>query len=165
MTTIAPETPMAALADRGEPLTQPNEPYMYLEINRDEREAVICFTEPLAFHAELAQREESSIRGQRPWADLTDEHGYLTPEQQGKIGTELAKLIKGQTGVDATVYSESGWDDEPSIGFEIVTTYQDGETFNSWFDRAGWPIVATIINVTDPGTFNCPYLFSAILYR
>lgn len=41
----------------------------------------------------------------------------------------------------------------------------NAETYDAWFDRIGWPVIATLINATDPGTFMFPYLFSAILYH
>lgn len=162
---ITEGTKLVDLRDRGE---NPAE-YPYdcrLEIDPDEHQAIIVWTEDLAFHAELAQSDEERFsdlaqQNWHKWSDLTVD-GWLTVESEDKLGVELERLI-AKDGVKVW-RSESGGD-EPSVTFEVVTDYTDDETYDAWFDRIGWPVIATLINATDPGTFMFPYLFSAILYH
>jgi hypothetical protein len=154
---IGPAEKMSDLKDRGE-LPDPDDRRFYLEIDRDKDLAVICFVEPLRFHAEHNGND---------WAPLVDENGALKLDVANRIADRLRDLIKSQghvaVGVDLADYLEH--DDEPSFGLEIVTDYQKDETFQHWLDRIGWPAIATVINVTDPGTFNSPYLFGASALR
>ena len=146
-----------------------NYPRFLVEV-ADDGHADVEITEPLAFHAELAQSDEqqsgSDYRGVA-WRTLTDENGYLTSDATAKVAAELARLITSETGLTLDVVHEPDreLEDLPSVGLSVRTDYRPGETVQQWTDRVGWPVIATVINVTDPGTFNCPYLFSAILYR
>lgn len=173
-------TRMMDLVDRGVDgyeVTADNDPRFRVEVSGDngENHAVICFVEPLRFHAELAQADEerfshAATQTWHKWSELTDDDGYLTAESTEKITTELAAVITGENGGKIVDFDVSHADylefeDEPTLGIEVGTTFGADETFESWFDRIGWPVIATIINATDPGTFNFPYLFSAILYR
>lgn len=143
------DTLMADLADMGE---NPAEaPYAcWIEIDRENSLAIVCWSEDLKFHAEY--------KGDR-WKERVDEDGWLTATAEGYIANRLAALIKKQAGVAVEVDTIDYGGDEPNITFEVVTDYQDGETYEHWLDRIGWPVVATLINVTDPGTFNSAYLF------
>ncbi len=156
------DTPMTELADQGEPLA--DDANCYLEVDVANRFAVVCWVEELAFHAELARANPHGVQG-KSWDDLTDSSsGELTPAARDALIAELERLLKEQ-GIDAEIDDAEylqGDDRNPAFGLEIATRFHEGETFGSWFDRVGWPIVATLINVTDPGTYNSPYLFSAL---
>ncbi|MEB3023352.1 MULTISPECIES: hypothetical protein [Mycolicibacter] len=124
----------------------------------------IIFCEPLRFHQELADTDHRNIGGAqyRPWSDFVNANGYLTDANSEKLVAELRKM----TGVSDIEHEPSAeFEDEPSWAVSIRTDYRQGETIASWHSRIGWPVVAAIVNTTDPGTFNCPYLFSAILYH
>lgn len=155
---------MALVADLADWGINPAEyPYDWLEVDREENQAIICWHEPLAFHAELAKSEEDrlSFTFLNRWSSLTDEYGFLITGAASALRDELARLLpKG-----CQVYIDKGACDEPEVCFEVVTDYRDDETYEAWLDRIGWPVIAELINSTDPGTFNHPYLFSAILYR
>ncbi|WPH57860.1 hypothetical protein [Mycobacterium phage WXIN] len=150
---------IADLADRGEPLAESSQAYScYLEVDRDERHAVIVWVEPLRFHAEYnGPRKGCYKSGDDDWSPHVDNDGYLNRDARTALGNRLQDYL-GARGhvVEPDAYDGS---DEPNITFEIVTSYEDGETFSHWHDRIGWPVVGTLINVTDPGTFNSPYLF------
>lgn len=165
---ITGNTLMADLADRGENPAD-NDPRFLLEINRDSNQAVLCFVEPLAFHAELARADEAKgYPAVHRWADLVDSTGYLTDAAAEVLRGEISRLFVSKGGISTAqvdLAEHLQHDDESSVGVEVTTTYQVNETYNSWVDRIGWPIVATLIDITDPGTFNCPYLFSALLHR
>lgn len=138
---ITPDTLMEDLKDRGEmPAEAPYD--CVIEIDKEERQAIIVWTELLQFHAEHNETE---------WK-------WLTYEQEDYLAKRLAELIQKQAGKTVQVHSGSSGD-EPNVSFEVVTDYRDGETYQQWLDRVGWPVVATLINVTDPGTFMSAYLF------
>lgn len=158
-------TLVAELADHGVNPAEP--PYdCLLEVDTDERQAVIAWTEHLQFHAEYNGPRELSSPGygsvvtDDDWSPLVYEDGWLTPDAKRHFADKLAVIIREQTGHDLTVDTVDTGYDEPSITFEVVTDYRDGESYDAWLDRIGWPVVATLINATDPGTFNHPYLFS-----
>jgi hypothetical protein len=176
---IDADTKMIDLKDRGENPAEgdPGENRYLLEINEqdeynDDNLAIITFVEPLRFHAELAQADEerfseSSRQDWNTWASLIGGAGFLNDEPTDKLVAELQKLIDQHAGPDVTVERADyvAGDYEPALGVEFVTHFLPGETFGSWMDRIGWPVIATVNNATDPGTFNFPYLFSAILYN
>jgi hypothetical protein len=120
--------------------------------------ADIQIAEPLAFHAE---------RAGDAWRVLVDEGGYLTTAGAAKVVAELTRLITAATGltVDIEHADYRQYDDEPTFGVSILTDYRPDETLQQWTDRIGWPVMATYINVTDPGTFGSPYLFDAVVNR
>jgi hypothetical protein len=156
-------TLVADLADRG--INPAESPYdCWLEVDRAENEAIICWRENLEFHAELAKSEEGTFPKWtfvNSWDSLTDEYGFLKAEVIAALRDELARLLPQ----GCQVYADDTAGDEIEVGFEIVTEYREGETYEAWLDRIGWPVIAELINCTDPGTFNHPYLFSAILYH
>lgn len=159
-------TPMAELADLGESLTD-DDPRFLLEINTDSEEAVIVFTDYLNFHAELARDDENKgYHHDHRWADLTDSAGYFTPGAAEKLAQAYSQLLvsRGVNGVSVYYASGQESDEEPSMVLEFVSRYTTGETYGSWFDRIGWPIVAEVINCTDPGTFNCPYVMTRLRF-
>lgn len=139
---------MVDLKDRGEmPADAPYD--CLIEIDEEECEAIIRWTESLQFHAEYADN----------WMQYTNDDGWLRPTVESRLANRLNELIRDQAGVIVDVDLSENNQDEPNITFEVVTGYREGETYGAWLDRIGWPVVATLINVTDPGTFNSAYLF------
>lgn len=139
-------------------------PYRVL-VGADGR-AEILWREELRFHRELADADAERIsRVYRPWSHYTDAGGvFLTAENEALLVDELKRLTKVndiETMEDGDPDPESG---DGYIAFSISVPYQAGETVVQWVDRIGWRVIATLINATDPGTFNYPYLFSAMLY-
>jgi hypothetical protein len=144
------QTLVADLVDRGEPLAE-SPVDCYLEVDRDDHKAIIVWREPLAFHIEW--------NGAR-WSEHADSDGWLASSAELQFANRLTDYLRRAGVDDADVYTEGyNGEDEPTLTFEVVTPYRAGETFKSWFDRIGWPVVATLTNVTDPGTFMSPYLF------
>lgn len=88
---IGPDEKMADLADRGE-LPYEDDSRFYLEIDRENQLAIICFVEPLYFHEEYLGKGSS----QDDWSPLADSDGYLTAYASGKIAERLQRLIKEQ---------------------------------------------------------------------
>ena len=100
----------------------------------------------------------------KPWSHFTYQDGpWLAADNERILCDELKKL----TGIDEIDPVEDGDPDgeDGYVAFSIHTDYREGETVAEWIDRIGWPVIATLTNATDPGTFNYPYLFSAMLYK
>ncbi len=150
----------------GYDLTPDNDPRFRVEVRDDEPYADIEFTEPLQFHRELMDRERSRFGNGVTWSDIADANGWLTAESAARAVAELKRLLEERTkmSIDIERADHLEGDEEPTLGVSIRTEYQLGETVDQWFGRAGWPIIAEIINVTDPGTFNCPYWFTKLQY-
>lgn len=161
-------TLIADMADRGELIEtgDVHDTRFMLEVDTDERRATIVFTEVLAFHAEYNGPQTFQTPGfptvttEGKWTPLVDEDGFLTHDAETALAGRLSAMMPSAADGSAVFIADSN-DDEPNVVIEITTDYTDGETYESWLDRIGWPIVATLINVTDPGTFNSPYLFDA----
>lgn len=159
-------TPMVDLADIGVSLAADDgDPRFLLEISEGNL-ADIEFRELLEFHRGYFEGEESKgYPLARTWSQATDESGYLTAYSQDRLVVGYRELLSENrvSGVTVTYASGLEFDDEPSVAVTFTSPFDEGETFGSWFDRIGWPIVANIINCTDPGTFNCPYVYSRIV--
>ena len=155
---IFPDTLMVDLKDKGEnPAEAPYD--CWIEIDDENNQAIICWVENLRFHAEYnGPREWTS---EDAWAPLVDKDGWLTPSAEGAVAIRLQTLIKNQGKVAVEVDTSDYGGDEPTVMFEVVTDYHDGETYEHWLNRIGWPVVATLINLPDPGTFMSAYLFLA----
>lgn len=62
--------------------------------------------------------------------------------------------------IDHAAQSYSDPDDE---ALDISTTiFLPADATLDDLRRAAWPFIATCINVTDPGTFGCRYIMSAL---
>lgn len=157
-------TLVADLADSG--INPAESPYdCRLEVDVEEHHAVIVWTETLAFHAAYNGPAKGwYASGEDDWASLVDGDGWLTPDAETSLQVRLAALLP-PAAIGATVFIADPRNDEPSITFEVTTDYIEGEAYEAWLDRIGWPVIATLINVTDPGAFNSPYLFDASTFQ
>ena len=145
---IAADALVSDLVDQGETLDDNGQ--AILEVDQIANTATVAWTEPLAFHAAYNGDD---------WTRHVDADGYLTPAAEPALAERLSGMFPESCNGTTifTDYDDVG--DAPAIRFELTTSYLPGETFDHWFDRIGWPIVATLVNVTDPGTFGSPYLF------
>lgn len=126
-----------------------------VHVGDDDGRATLAFTEPLGFHADYAGPDE--------WSAVTDADGWLTHAAETILADRLRDYLAAELG-EAPEYIgavDSGGD-EPVLELEVAADYRPGETFGQWFDRIGWPVVASIINTTDPGTFGAPYWFASL---
>lgn len=147
-------TLMADLADCGE-FPEPTDTRFMLEINADQREAVIEFRESLASHRSYAGDA---------WSTLCGSNGYLTAPAAEGLAAQYSKILAdhGVHGVTVKYAAGQEFDDEPSVAVQFISVFSPGETFGSWHARIGWPIIAEVINGTDPGTYNYPYVYAAL---
>ena len=130
----------------------------------------VVFNENLRFHAELFAQYDDDETGEEVKNRLQDDDDFLP-----RLTAELSKHIPD--GFDSFVGwsqwdDDGGGDDEPAwpyIEFTFWLTENDGllppETTEEEAFNKLWPAIATFINITDPGTFNCPYLFTGEVMR
>ncbi|MFZ2527645.1 MAG: hypothetical protein WAX14_08330 [Rhodococcus sp. (in: high G+C Gram-positive bacteria)] len=112
----------------------------------------VQFAELLQFHRE---------RGLP--AGIVDDDGDLTGNGRARIESHLRTLLAAQGSVDpAAVHVDDDLGDDQGFLVVLQTTVPSGTQFHDFYDRTAWPFVATMVNITDPGTFNSPYLFSEI---
>lgn len=132
-----------------------DDPRVSIEVS--DNTAYVYFAEHLQFHQE---------RGLP--AGIVDADGDLTDAGRARIQARIRALLTDKTRLDASLVSvdeseeQSKFGDE--TGFVAVLAMKVSPTTavrDFYFDTA-WPFVATMINVTDPGTFNSPYLFTDI---
>jgi hypothetical protein len=137
-------------------LTGGHDPRFAVEVSDEGNRATLIFNEPLAFHADLAKRYTPE-----EWKTRTDADGELTAEFEEVLLERLrGYLWDVLPSVPEYIGTTDGGDYEPNFTIEISADYLEGETFDQWHARIAWPIIATLINVSDPGTFNKPYWFA-----
>lgn len=133
----------------------------YIEVGDETHEAIeVGVTEYLDFHLDYDNIDK----------DLLDEDNYLTRDAFNRIETffvqhlkdaywdaETVALLGDSIDVDDCV---GGDDPNFTVRFYIPRDYRG--TVQDVFDEAIFPFFACVTNVTDPGTFNSPYLFSNV---
>nr|WP_296774800.1 hypothetical protein [Rhodococcus sp. (in: high G+C Gram-positive bacteria)] len=122
--------------------------------DRGDDTVYIEFVEPTAFHRD----REPAL-----WSTLVDHDGELTAPSESRLVEHLGNLVRTRiSDPNFSVDSEPslGGDEQEVLGVSYSAAYTAGETFDQWWERIGWPIIAETINVTDPGTFNAPYLLT-----
>lgn len=133
----------------------------YIEVGDETHEAIeVGVTEYLDFHLDYDNIDK----------DLLDEDNYLTRDAFNRIETfftqhlkdaywdaETFALLGDSLDVDDCV---GGDDPHFTVRFYIPRDYRG--TVQDVFDEAIFPFFACVTNVTDPGTFNSPYLFSNV---
>ena len=104
---ISDNTTMTDLVDRCE-FPDPDDTRFVVEINTDQREAVIVFRESLTFH-----------RGYNgaAWSRLCDSNGYLTGSAAAQLAEQYSKILvySGISGVAVTYADGLEFDDQPSV--------------------------------------------------
>lgn len=124
-----------------------NLPGVRAEINEDGT-ADLIWVESLDFHA---KNYSEYLEG------LTDEDGYLTDAAVAALVKVITKHLP-ENMQDLEHVDHEQWDDEPSVGLSLRLTLPKGlDTPEEEFYSAAYPFYATMLNGTDPGTFNHPY--------
>lgn len=133
----------------------------YIEVGDETHEAIeVGVTEYLDFHLDHDNIEK----------DLLDEDNYLTRDAFNRIEAFFAQQLKDAywdsetfalLGDSLDVDDCVGGDDPHfTVRFYIPRDYRG--TVQEVLDEAIFPFFACVTNVTDPGTFNSPYLFSNV---
>lgn len=133
----------------------------YIEVGDETHEAIeVGVTEYLDFHLDFDNIDK----------DLLDEDNYLTSDGFDRVKAFFAQQLKDAywdaetvalLGDSLEVDDSIGGDDPHfTVRFFIPRDYQG--TVQEVLDEAIFPFFACVTNVTDPGTFNSPYLFSNV---
>ena len=120
-------------------------PGMHIEINED-GEAVAIFEEMFAWH--LKNHKDLMKK-------LTDKDGWFTKDAMKKAEVFISKLMKDPKKL--SVEHCSG--DSPGIEVSYGIGKHNSEE-SAW--KAAHPLYATMMNVTDPGTFGSEYIIAAL---
>lgn len=160
---MAPEGTIATHAGNviaGDDLSADN-PGTRAEVAQDCKHVTVIWIEPLAWHANY---------GATGYETLLADDGYFT----AAAGAEFADFMTGHLagpdwnvpGADITHDDSEEWDDEPSVAISCRIPLPNGpQTTMEEFSDLTWPFVAAMTNVTDPGTFGCEYIMSALADR
>lgn len=136
-----------------------DDPRFAIEVsdNGDGLTGVILFVESLQFHAEYL----SDV-----WAEISEDENYLTAQAMAELGksysSELSSALDETGSILYLDYDSADVEDYPEIEISIPVSVRDGETVEDFLDRT-YPIMAILINITDPGTFGSQYVFSTLI--
>lgn len=100
--------------------------------------------------------------------DMFPDGAWLTPDGVALHGQVLADMLRPRAGVSitgATIMSMDPGDDAPEITASATRSFPADTTFAKVWDEFAWTIIAEVNNLHDPGTFNCPYLWSEFVER
>lgn len=91
--------------------------------------------------------------------EVRDEHGdWLTPRAETLLARRVNELLPDD--FDAYTYCDTS--EYPHI--VISVTYNgDRELTDDNIEDVYWDAYATLMNITDPGTFNSPYVFADVM--
>lgn len=92
--------------------------------------------------------------------ELTDEEGWLTEGTRETIARSLAKIVGGEAEIELS--ETDAYPDTPSVAF-VASYHVSPETTLGTLHEMSYRFYAEVINVTDPGTFNSPYVFGTMV--
>lgn len=144
---------MTTLAEAGHDIEPIDETHGQAWVEWNESRPTIIWNEHLKFHHELAMKY-----GERRGADTISQWSH------GALSRRLRRLLPDQF---ACWVSSSDWDDEDGYSFLTFSVWlsldgghiPEDTSLSDAYDKL-WPAIATLFNVTDPGTFNSEYLFN-----
>jgi hypothetical protein len=99
---------------------------------------------------------------------IVDTDGDLTDAGRARIQTRIRALLADRTTLDPSLVSVDEGEESSKFGDEqgfvavLAMKVSPRTAVRDFYVDTAWPFVATMVNVTDPGTFNCPYLFTDI---
>lgn len=118
------------------------------------------FWEGMRFHSEVFAghdnyRDMFSLAGD----EVRDEHGdWLTPRAEKLLARRVTELLP------ENFVAHTFWYDIDDPHIVISVTYNgDRELTDDNIENVYWDAYATLMNITDPGTFNAPYVFSDVM--
>ena len=116
-----------------------------LEVGDGLTRPAIVWTEEMPFHAD---RHPQSVEADG-WPRI-------------ELVTALSELLAEYLGRE--VWVEEGGGDVPNLEVSVELPLTLDDTLET-AANAAWPVVATLTNVFDPGTFNAPYVVGAACRR
>lgn len=140
---------------RDDRLTDPEDFRFAIETGDGSTPPALCFTEYLAWHVETFPEDMAPL--------LTPE-GWLTAEALAGVEEVIrAEFVRRNPAyADRPLCIEDGFGgDDPNFTILMDLAVPLGGSEDAAWEDA-WPLMATCINITDPGTFNFPYLFTQV---
>lgn len=122
------------------------EPWWHVEVGDDDV-ATIVWTESMDFHV--------TTRGLRT---LVDEQGEPLPRTAEVLQAELRRLLK----VGDTLTVAASDQDEPALEVSVTLTVEPFTVER--LATLAWPVIATLTNVFDPGTFGAEYVMGNVAH-
>lgn len=126
-----------------------------VEVAEDGSTLTVIWVEDLAWH------HETFSEVLKP---LCDEEGFLS-EEAAETAASVVQEYLNDNNVEALHDHGEEWDD-PSFAVSVQYVLGNGaETTEEEAVEVFWDFVATMANLTDPGTFGVEYLFGATAHR
>lgn len=146
-------TEMLAYCESGEGGSFVSVPDFEEELNG---QIVLVWRENLEFHQGMTDEDDHPL----------DDGTYETQEKVANaFVTALSEHFDSYAQVEG-VYEGNYWvgDTTETVAVEIVLNMPDGwDTTLAAARRTLWPVEAELHNITDPGTFGSPYIFTRVL--
>lgn len=120
------------------------EPWWIVEAGSGPDGITLVWTEPMEFHLKT-----------RRLLELVNDDGELLPRVPEILQTELRRLLTCE-GVTVEVSDQ----DEPALEVSVPLTVEPCTVER--LAEVVWPFVATLTNVTDPGTFGAEYVMGNV---
>lgn len=163
MIDTAIDKPISALNgyDRLEGIDFGGDEPMWMETDDGRGYHVIGYTEYLRFHLDCGNIAEHLLAGE-------DSDRWLTSQGLAQVGEYLKQLLARprygleQALIDSVEVSDQLGGDEPNFSISFAVDSAADMTVGQFIDKVWSAFAATMTNVTDPGTFNHPYLFSEV---
>lgn len=121
-----------------------------VEFSEDGDRADVIIVEDLEWH----QKRDSELMEK-----LTDEEGWLTEGTREIIARNLSKIVGGSGEIELSEMESHP--DSPSVAF-VASYHVNPETTLGTLHEMSYGFYAEVINVTDPGTFDSPYVFGTL---
>lgn len=147
-------------------------PYARAEVAEDCSTITVIWIEPLHFHLETFPEHMENLLAPKNNPDDEDEPVCFTDEARQEFATYMSEFLASEkwnvAGADILPDEgeEIGAGDEPCVAISYCFDAPNGP--NTTIDEAGeiiWPFIAAMTNVTDPGTFNNPYVMRELSRR
>lgn len=168
---MATETiaPYAGNIIEGEDLASEN-PGARAEVDEDCSHVTVIWIEPLRFHLEHFPEYLENLLAPKTDPDDEDEAVYFTDEARQEFADFMVEHLASEkwTVEGADILPDDGeeWDDESCVAISYRFETSSGpETSMEEFSDKSWPFIAAMTNVTDPGTFNNPYVMRVLSER
>lgn len=138
------------------------------EVAEDCSAATIIWIEPLRFHLEHAPQDMGHLLAIKATPEGNDV--AFTDEARQEFTTYMSEFLASDKwnidNADILPAPEEEWDNEACVALAYHFDTPNGpETTMEEFSNRAWPFIAAMTNVTDPGTFNNPYVMSALTER
>lgn len=144
--------------------------YARAEVAEDCSNVTLIWIEPLRFHLEYAPEHMEALLAPKSDADDEDEAVYFTDEARQEFATYMSEFLASNEwnveGADILPDDGEEWDGESCVAISYRFDTSNGpDTSMDEVAEKTWPFIGAMTNVTDPGTFNNPYVMRVLADR